>query len=345
VVTFDYQAHIISNLNSDMAAVAGAVDTIGVHNDAPTSLLTWYYEMTPTDPPDYATFNPIFPDDRDGNGSDEDPGLPCTDEIINANGLVGRDLWDDDTGQPCDSDDILDAYDWNNNYDPDLYPTGHDDDDIDHTPGTNSDVSILSTCIGCGVRQAMEVLQAGGRQASVWVIVLLSDGIPNLSDMPSTFGGIPGEYRYGFCGSNPATAYWSSFCIDDDETRYCIDDDADECPPETTHTTASGPYSVKDYALDRIDEAGLLISTNPDEPLGEDIVMYSIGLDAARSGADVLRYMANLGVDGDRDPATDECDGVAATTNCGNYYYAPTAEYLDRIFESIAANIFTKISR
>lgn len=345
VVTFDYQAHVISNLNTDMGALAGAIDTIGVHNDAPTSLLTWYYQMTPTDPPEYATFNPIFPDDRDGNGSDDDPGLPCTDEVINANGLAGRDLWDDDTGQPCDDDDILDAYDWNNNYDPDLNPAGHDDDDIDNNPGTNSDVSILSTCIGCGVRQAVELLQAGGRQASVWVIVLLSDGIPNLSDMPSTYAGIPGGYRYGFCGSNPPTSYWSSFCIDNNETRYCLDDDASECPPDSTHTTTSGPYSVKDYAFDMIDEAGLLVSTNPNEPLGEDIVMYSIALDAARSGADVLRYMANLGVDGDRDPDTDECDGVAATENCGNYYYAPTAEYLDRIFESIAANIFTKISR
>ncbi len=343
VVTFDYQAHIIANLNPDMGAVAGAIDTIGVHNDAPTSLLTWYYEMTPTDPPEYAVFNPIFPDDRDGNGSDNDPGLPCTDEIINSTGASGSDLWDDDTGQPCDSDDILDAYDWNDNYDPDLNPTGHTDDDTDPIPGTNSDVSILSTCIGCGIRQAVEVLQAGGRQASVWVIVLLSDGIPNLSDMPSTFAGIPSGYRYGFCGSNPANAYWSTFCIDNNPTRYCIDDNANECPPGTTHTTTSAPYSVKDYAFDMIDEAGLLVSTNPDEPLGEDIVMYSIGLDAARNGADVLRYMANLGQDGNRD--TDECDGIAPTSNCGNYYYAPTAEYLDRIFESIAANIFTKISR
>jgi hypothetical protein len=228
-----------------------------------------------------------------------------------------------------------------------LNPTGHDDDNTDPIPGTNSDVSILSTCIGCGVRQAVEVLQAGGRQASVWVVVLLSDGIPNLSDMPSTFTGIPGGYRYGFCGSNPPTAFWSSFCIDNNPTRYCIDDDASECPPGTTPTTTSGPYSVKDYAFDMIDEAGLLTSTNPNEPLGEDIVMYSIGLDAARNGADVLRYMANLGQDGDRE--TDECEilGVPlpATSNCGNYYFAPTAEYLDRIFESIAANIFTKISR
>lgn len=350
VVTFDYEAHIIANLNSDMGAVIGAVGGIGVHNDAPASLLAWSY---PSPNGGYRTFNPIFPDDRDGNGSDADPSLPCVDDFVNANGLPGRDLWDDATGEPCDLDDIRDAYDWNSNFDPDTNPTGHDDDDLDPISGTHADVSQLSTCIGCGMRQAVEILQAGGRQASVWVIVFLSDGIANLSDMPSTFAGIPSGFRYGFCGSNPGSSFWSSYCIDrnlsgsSSEGRFCIDVDSTECPPDTTHTTASGPYSVEDYAFDVTDEAALLVSENSDEPLGEDIVIYSIALDAARNGADVLRYMANLGQDGDR--TTDECVilgvGLPATSNCGNYYYAPSAEYLDRIFESIAANIFTKISR
>ncbi len=91
------------------------------------------------------------------------------------------------------------------------------------------------------------------------------------------------------------------------------------------------------------DEAALLVSTNMNEPAGEDMVIYAVGLDAARAGADILRYMANLGEDGDR--TTDPCQGVVATSNCGNYYYAPTGAYLDQIFESIAARIFTKISR
>jgi len=92
-----------------------------------------------------------------------------------------------------------------------------------------------------------------------------------------------------------------------------------------------------------IDEAALLESTNENEPLGEDMVVYAVGLDAARVGADILRYMANLGEDGERD--TDPCTGIPATQNCGNYYYAPTGAYLDQIFENIASRIFTKISR
>jgi hypothetical protein len=100
---------------------------------------------------------------------------------------------------------------------------------------------------------------------------------------------------------------------------------------------------VEDYAFDMVDEAALLYSTSRQEPVGEDIIIYAVGLDAARSGAEILRYMANVGDDGSR--ANDPCVGVPADRNCGNYYYAPTGAYLDQIFENIAARIFTKISR
>ena len=83
------------------------------------------------------------------------------------------------------------------------------------------------------------------------------------------------------------------------------------------------------------------------EPAGEDIVIFSVGLDAAKANPTLLRYLANIGDDGAR--ANDPCvvSGVplAATTSCGNYYYAPTGAYLSRIFENIAGRIFTKISR
>jgi hypothetical protein len=91
------------------------------------------------------------------------------------------------------------------------------------------------------------------------------------------------------------------------------------------------------------DMAALLESTNSDEPLGEDIIIYSIGMGAASAGEDVLRYMANIGEDGTR--TNDECTGIPTQQNCGNYYYAPSASYLAQIFENIAARIFTKISR
>ena len=180
----------------------------------------------------------------------------------------------------------------------------------------------------------------------MWVIVFLSDGVANLSDTNATNPEVPASYRYGFCGNNPATSFWSTYCIDWEPTpRYCHDSPSNECPPGTSHTNDSGPYSVLDYAMDMVDDAALLVSDNPREPKGEDMIIYSVALGAASAQPEVLRYMANVGDDGDRDPATDQCVGEAANKNCGNYYYAPTGAYLDQIFENIASRIFTKISR
>jgi hypothetical protein len=333
IVHYDYRAHHIFGLSSDIANAMAAVDTLQVHDDAPAAKLEW---SKPSPMGGYRRFNPIFPDDRDGDGQDADPGATCTDLVDYRTGGAGKDLWDDDTGEPCDDDAYLDAYDWNGN--------GDYTDDGGVPISSYEETSQVSTCIGCGIHLATEVLRAGGRADSVWVTVFLSDGIANLSDTNASNPNISAGFIYGFCGDDPATSYWDSYCIDPDpQPRYCIDGDPQECPPSTIHTTQSGPYSVTDYAFDMTDEAALLVSTNPDEPTGEDMVIYAVALDAARAGADILRYMANLGDDGDR--STDMCSGVSATSNCGNYYYAPTGAYLDQIFENIASRIFTKISR
>jgi hypothetical protein len=350
VVTYNYRAHIVFTLDSNLTNASAAVDTVGVHDDPPSARLAWSAKSPITH--QYETYNPIFPDDRDGDGQDADPGATCTDVWDDVHGHIpGKDMWDDNTGKPCDDDNILDAFDWNNNGD-------FTDDNFDSTPGTFEDTSLLSTCIGCGMRVATQVLQGGGRSQSLWVIIFLTDGIANLSDAHDSVTEIPASFYYGYCGNNPGTSFWSSFCIDWTSTpRYCIDTDSQECPPDTTHTTTSGPYSVEDYARDMIDAAGLLYSTNPHEPAGEDIIIYSIGLGpAAAVGSPLLRYMANIGDDGARandlcltnpglpyDPATNPF--IDPTANCGNYFYSPTGAYLDQVFESIAGRIFTKISR
>ncbi len=337
IVHYDYRAHHIFGLDSDIMAAIGAVDTIHVHDDAPAALLEW---SKPSPMGGYQTFNPIYPDDRDGNGQDADPGAPCTDLIDFRTAAAGRDLWDDTTGEPCDDDTIRDAYDWN----------GDGDYTNDHAEGSSKSReqnSQVSTCIGCGLRLGAEVLRNGGRMDSVWVMVFLSDGIANLSDDSTSNPDIPGGYEYGFCGDDPSSSFWGSFCIDRNlggsAGRFCLDSPSSECPPGSTSTTNSGPYSVEDYALDMIDAAALLESSNPDEPLGEDMVIYSIALGAASAQPQVLRYMANLGEDGSR--LNDSCASEPPTSNCGNYYYAPTGAYLDQIFESVASRIFTKISR
>lgn len=350
VVTFNYRAHIISGFDSNMVNVSASINSIGVHDDPPSARLAWS-APSPLDG-QYKTFNPIFPDDRDGDGQDADAGS-CVDEYDARIDGPGKDMWDDVTGEPCDDDNRLDAYDWNGNG---IF--GEDEDNYDPVDGTYEDTSLLSTCIGCGMRVATEVLKGSGRPQSLWVIIFLTDGIANLSDAHDSVYDIPTTYIYGFCGSNPETSFWSTKCIDwSYSPRYCLDVNAAECPPDSTHTTTSGPYSVEDYARDMIDSAALLSSTNPHEPIGEDIIVYAIGLGpAAAVGSPVLRYMANIGDDGSRendlcltnpnlpfDPDTNPYKDP--TVNCGNYYYSPSGAYLDQVFESIAGRIFTKISR
>ena len=100
-----------------------------------------------------------------------------------------------------------------------------------------------------------------------------------------------------------------------DSTRYCINSDAATCPPGSTHLTgmASPPYSVEDYARDMTDRAALTVSANPHELRGNDIAIYSVGFgDIAALGEPLLRYMAAVGDDGDRN--TDPCVGIPAKT-------------------------------
>jgi len=363
VVQYDYDASVVYTLNSDMSAATAAISSIGVHNDASSQRTAWYSK---TDPiyGNMHVINPIFPDDRDGDGSDVDPA--CTDEWIGkpGEGTPGRDLWDDITGAPCDDDYKLDTYDSDGDGDWSDENNSQASLNINISEHNFEGTSLLSTCIGCGIRVGMEQLKQGGRQSSLWVMIFLTDGLANLSDTNRTYDEIPSSFIYGFCGDDPSpiNSFWSNLCIDlnttctavdpltgyctnsyTDETRYCIDTDSDECPPDTTHTTTSRPYSVVDYARDMADAAALLESTNADEPLGEDIIVYTIALKAGVNGAPLLRYMANIGEDGSR--GNDLCDGVPANQNCGNYFYAYQGAYLDQIFESIAGRIFTKISR
>jgi len=247
------------------------------------------------------------------------------------------------------------------------------DVDGDGTYYESKDI-IGSTCTGCGMRVAGNILKAQGRVDSVWVIVLLSDGATNISDLPDASdpnNPVPSGYTDGFCGGSignrlwtnePSTAY--SWCTDSDPTtRHCgpFHGDASECPPGASWVgNNTPPYDTDDYARDITDRVALLYSTNPNEPkLGEEITIYTIGLGKAADppdydGEELLRYMANIGDDNVRNPIPDvgtddyppdPCEGVAPQTSCGQYYYAPSGAYLTQIFEKIAGNIFTRISQ
>lgn len=131
-------------------------------------------------------------------------------------------------------------------------------------------------------------------------------------------------------------------------------------------------YDTVDYAMDMIDFAALTTTCNPafgtcaangswpwpagsvynsSEPqIGGNIVIYAIGFgdDIAkppRTGERLLRYMAAVGDDGDRN--TDICasQNTPALNSCGNYYYAPDAGALGPVFEDIASKLYTRLTR
>jgi hypothetical protein len=98
--------------------------------------------------------------------------------------------------------------------------------------------------------------------------------------------------------------------------------------------------------------------------------MFSIGLGsqvianklvAPDSGDALLRYIANVGIDGNPDPnapgSSDPCNGIpvpppSATTdgsnysyNCGNYYLSKSGAGLTAVFQSIASRVFTRLTQ
>ncbi len=368
VVTFDSSARIHPiggfEMSSNMAQVMSSIDNaVKLHDDPPADRLrlSWLNANldlsapeNPTSP--YGAFNPVNPEDRDGDGRDRDPGLLCNDP--------DGDGWDPappapyDTytwpggvkGIPCDQDDVLDAYDW----DSDGVVTEEENQTSLDWLAQNGSLSVLSTCTGCGIRVASNVLRANGRPGSVWVMILLSDGAVNLSDTgfdtynnagdtPDTSSSISASFPNGYCTGGLNLPFWTSACSDNNTSvRYCMDPDPNSCPPDTTHVLASNPslYSVDDYARDMADESALTRSENPNEPRGNDIAMYTIGLNVNTHGEELLRYIATVGDDGDRSNPLN----CPVKHNCGNYYFAATKDDLAPIFENIASRLFTRIT-
>lgn len=274
-----------------------------------------------------------------------------------------------DAIQLHDDEDLNDILAYGNPVDGDMNPLDVNGDGtyVGGVPQGYGD-AIVSTCTGCGMRVAGDILKGQGRMDSVWVIVLLSDGATNVSDLPDASDAnnpVPGGYTNGFCGGSKNSRMWDRpWCTDSDpSTRHCgpFHGSSGECPPNATWVANnSPPYDAEDYARDITDRVALLKSANSSEPTtGEDIAIYTIGLGKAAAppdydGEEMLRYMANIGDDNIRNPVpdiggddftADPCDGVPEKTSCGQYYYAPNSAYLTQIFEKIAQSIFTRISQ
>lgn len=363
IITYDKIDHEIFTLSTDLTAASAAVDSIAVHDDPPVVFQIWSEWYTHP-----GSYNPLNSEDLDGDGLDADPNLGYTcpfavDSDDDPEYLLDR-WWSvaegapaasaakfsgvGSTGVPCDRDDVYDSMDWDGN----AAWSQNDADMATDSKWANGNPNYAfsgnSTCSGCGLRQGSDQLRSNGRFSSVWIMVFLSDGGVNLSDLHATSNAIPSTLVNGACGRNllGSEPFWDTTCFDNDPTpRYCLDDPDDTCPPGTTHTTTSPDYSVLDYAFDMVDEAALTQSTNLDEPLGNEMAIYSIRLGSMSQGSPerFLRYMAAVGDDGDR--TTDPCALTIANHSCGQYYFAPSGDNLLPIFEDIASRIYTRISQ
>lgn len=359
VVTYDRVARVEYVLGTDLLSAKNAIDLIQVHDDPPVVFNVWSkWWANP------GVYNPINSEDLDGDGLDADNfvamyGVDCpfhpTNPALDPAHLLDR-WWDVADGAPdpygwggvpCDRDDRFDSMDWDwNGYDGIWTEEDHNAASSWTGGDPNFQFTGLSTCIGCGVRVGANQLRNGGRFGSVWVMVFLSDGAANLSDTHATNNDIPVGFVNGFCGGSPGQPFWTTSCFDNNFTpRFCVDTNSNTCPPGTTHTTTSPPYSVLDYAMDMVDEAALTRSGNALEPRGNEMAIYSIRLGSMTIGSaePFLRYMAAVGDDGDR--TTDPCAAVAANTSCGQYYNAPTSDRLLPIFEDIASRIYTRLTQ
>ncbi|MBN1264569.1 MAG: VWA domain-containing protein [Anaerolineales bacterium] len=224
----------------------------------------------------------------------------------------------------------------------------------------NNPTGCLSTNSGDGLRNAGNQLRDYGREEAVWVVIFLSDGIANTANVvESTAITIPPQVStLGQWICPESTQYLAGT---NESGPFCIDGQA-----ETRHQFGNQNYDAEDFARDMADWLACPQADSPaanhcigqQEGLGA--VIFSVGLGDrminARSGKEtvpytlplnedlgerLLRYMANVGYDGN--PNTEECSSAASGTDCGNYYYAASGADVAPVFEAIAQRIFTRI--
>jgi hypothetical protein len=201
---------------------------------------------------------------------------------------------------------------------------------------TGDPASCTTTNIGGGLKLGGNMFADHVRQDALWVVVLLTDGAANASDPDE-------DHDFGYC---PPSTWDPPFCRDRDSS--------------TRHASNNANYDADDFSRDMADFVGCY-GTDPaascNGVTGQGAVIFAVGLgdqvlqrygsDPVPHGVSLLRYVAAVGDDGDS--ASDPCVGLYDSQAewmewCGNYYFSPTGEDLDLVFEDIASRIFTRIA-
>ena len=192
-----------------------------------------------------------------------------------------------------------------------------------------------ATNIGAGMEAANEMF-AAGRDSSLWVVILLTDGAVNAS--VSRFSGSditdPMEPEYfGYC---PDTTWEVPFCRDGRSNPWAAR------PADT-----SDFYDSADFAYDMIDlvadRANIQATPVPFPDGNANKLIYTIGLGNAVT-LNSACWNGTIEIN-DCDPDAGEILlEYAAEVGDGSYYFAPTSNQLQRVFRDIAEKIAFRIT-
>ncbi len=188
--------------------------------------------------------------------------------------------------------------------------------------------SCGTTNIGGGLLYAGNEFATYFRESSLWVTILLTDGVANSSI------DITNAHPYGFC---PSSTHTQPFCSDGyAATRHCADaDHKDRCITEGADgkgggTTTWNPahYDADDFARDMADFVAL----------DQNSLIFTIGFGSLVNDAN------NGGPPHDRDLGEKLLEYVSYVGK-GSYYFAPNGNQLHQIFASIADKIATRLTQ
>jgi len=206
--------------------------------------------------------------------------------------------------------------------------------------------SCNSSNIGGGLLKAYdEFAIEPNREDSLWVVIMLvggpanatySDnypGNPNYADVSAPLGYPDDPFAFGYCPSTTWASPTNPFCRDGSAS--------------TRHALGDPDYDADDYARDKADfvatptEGGVTIFTIG---LG-DLVRGKVDTDNSRikgdddAGEKLLQYIALSAGD------IYTAGVLTQQANHGEYYFSPDPAGLVAIFDAIAENIFTRISK
>jgi hypothetical protein len=150
------------------------------------------------------------------------------------------------------------------------------------------------------------------RQESLWVVILLTDGVTN---GPS------------FVCPNTTWPFGFPFCIDHNaETRHCYEADDTSCLAKGG-VYDPDKFDADDYARDMAD----FISED------QEALIFTIGLGEQVKTVEPF--------DDNGDGAGEQLLKYAADIGGGKYYFAPTGNKLREIFLDIAQNLATRLTQ